>query len=364
MPAFALRSAREYWLMPLVTSTSGFGGGRHHRPARTHAKTIDATPIRCSDAPACNRPPPAPDCPHRAPPARRIDHSLRMLDSYTDGKRLLVQMYARFRQAPRNRSRAEWPGASTTCRDAISLPSANRTPGHSAGPRPQQQPLHPRTKSIFPAQRLDRLREGDSTTETSRNVPICGFAAIKISAGAPARTNSSSTRLPRCAGSRMPDHSLPSEKRARPALAELYIALRTKAPICATARTYHACVRARSCRVPAGSGRNPICASVNAANSPHGPAPITIGLRKPAKKAPAPRGGRSCPARGRHAPNPRAAPARPLRRPPPHPAYRSARSAPRLRASTPRRKTCSVRRSHVGEAQARDRRIAQGARRR
>ncbi len=51
-------------------------------------------------------------------------------------------------------------------------------------------------EAILAAQRLDRRRAGCSTIETRRNVPICGLLDHRISSGAPAATNSSSTLRP------------------------------------------------------------------------------------------------------------------------------------------------------------------------
>ncbi len=45
MPALALRSLREYWLMPLVTTRPGSDGRRHHRAAGAHAEAVDAAAI-------------------------------------------------------------------------------------------------------------------------------------------------------------------------------------------------------------------------------------------------------------------------------------------------------------------------------
>ena len=48
------------------------------------------------------------------------------------------------------------------------------------------------------------------TTPASRSVPMCGFASMRISAGAPKRTNVRRMCSPR--GSFVPVFSLPSEK--------------------------------------------------------------------------------------------------------------------------------------------------------
>ena len=94
--AFALRSLREYWLMPLVT-TRPPPAARHHGAARAHAEAVDAAAVaavvhqlvvgRAEDRMAGERSEP-----------RLVDHRLRMLDAEADRKWLRLDEHAGIEQ--------------------------------------------------------------------------------------------------------------------------------------------------------------------------------------------------------------------------------------------------------------------------
>ena len=186
---------------------------------------------------------------------------------------------------------------------------------------------------------------------------MCGLATKRISSGAPALTNSSSTLRREVARIADLAPELAVGEGAGAAFAELHVRLRVEDAAPPQAPGVAACARAPRLPRSRTIGRNPICARTSAAKMPHGPKPTTTGrgraARRRSRPAPRRRSGSACRARRaradrRHA---RAAP-RPRRR---DLAVDGVDEDDRrfLRASWPRLKTVSGAAASV-DAEARD----------
>ena len=112
------------------------------------------------------------------------------------------------------------------------------------------------------------------TTRRSTSVPICGFCLYKISFGAPAATNSSSTL--RIRASLIPVVSLPSLKVPAPPSPNCTLDCSFSVPS-RQKRSTDAVLASTSCPRSSTSGRSPACAKISAANIPAGPKPTMIG---------------------------------------------------------------------------------------
>ena len=115
-----------------------------------------------------------------------------------------------------------------------------------------------------------------STTLTNLKVPMCGWAANKMSAGAPACTNSFMTLRPKWRGSLIWLYSLPSEK--VPAPPSPNCTLLSGLSVCLRHKPQVSLVRWRT-GLPRSMtiGLKPICAKLSAAKMPQGPKPTTTG---------------------------------------------------------------------------------------
>ena len=126
MPALALRSLREYWLMPLVTTRPGSEVAATTRAARAHAEAVDRAAVRGSGAPACSRP-------RRAAGGRRSGRSGRGRSAIAGarcGSRSRTAWLRGGRRAScsiAKVSRALWPSASTTWSARQRLAAASST---------------------------------------------------------------------------------------------------------------------------------------------------------------------------------------------------------------------------------------------
>ena len=175
-------------------------------------------------------------------------------------------------------SRALWPSASTTWSARSSSPSARvtprrwRTPSASISTSTSSTRLPKRTSP--PSDSM--VARMCSTIDTSRKVPMCGLLTYRISSGAPAATNSSSTLRPWCCLSLIWLYSLPSENVPAPPSPNCTLdsgssTLRRHRPKVSTVRSRTALPRSRMI------GLKPICASTSPANRPQGPMPTTSG---------------------------------------------------------------------------------------
>ena len=177
MPALALRSLREYWLMPLVTTRPGSRGRRHHRAARAHAEAVDRAAVAARGAPACSRRRRGADGRRCGPKrARSIsDCGCSMRKPIENG---LASMCTPRACSISKVSRALWPSASTTWSASQSC-----SPPASVTPRTcrcrlavlDQQVVDALLEADLAAQRARSARACFSTIVTSRKVPMCGL---------------------------------------------------------------------------------------------------------------------------------------------------------------------------------------------
>ena len=130
---------------------------------------------------------------------------------------------------------------------------------------------------VFAAEVLDLRGEDSRRLWTRRKVPMCGCASTRISAGAPACDEFGQHLAAQMARILDLAPELPVRERAGAAFAELNVrfgmqdALAPQAPRCPSS------AREPPCRDRGSIGRRPTSARISAANSPHGPAPMTTG---------------------------------------------------------------------------------------
>ena len=173
IPALALRSLREYWLMPLVTR-GRLGGGRHHGAARTHAEAVDraavAGVVHQLVIGGAER-----GCPAPSAEARAVDQRLRMLDAEADGEGLGLDGDAARRACGTCRGRcgpAPAPHDRPQC-----LAAGQHHAAHLPAPSGyRSQVVDLAFEAVLAAQRFDGLRACFPPCVTSRKVPMCGLA--------------------------------------------------------------------------------------------------------------------------------------------------------------------------------------------
>ena len=118
-----------------------------------------------------------------------------MLDADADGERLGVDAHAARQQRAAKVSRALWPIARTTWLQFRVLPSDRGQRAQAAIGDVQVGDLV--AEAVLAAQRLDGGAQCFSTTETQpEGSDMRAGLTVRISAGAPAWTNSVSTRRP------------------------------------------------------------------------------------------------------------------------------------------------------------------------
>ena len=253
------------------------GRGGHHRPARAHAEAVDRAAVAARDAPACNRPRPVSGC-------RRSGRTGCGRSAIADARcarrsRTAWPRYAR-------PAHAAWRRCRGRCGRSPAPHGRRRYAPHRPAPRPAPAACRRRMRRCryrSPGFRSDIRRPGPRSWRAyappSSPAGTCRYAACSRTGFPPARpraTNSVSTLRPKWCGSLIWLYSLPSEKVPAPpspncTLDSGFSTERRHKPQVSLVRSRTTLPRSRMI------GRNPICARISAANSPHGPAPITTG---------------------------------------------------------------------------------------
>jgi hypothetical protein len=272
IPALALRSLREYWLMPLVTTRPGFGGGRHHGAARAHAETVNGAAIA--------------GMVHQlvvgraqrgmtrvlAQP-RLVDLGLRMLDAKADGERAWAR-----RKTPRRCSMRKVSRGTVSQRQhhmaAVQHFAAGQPARLRSGHLRISRSLDPAFETHLAAQRDDLLahRRHHAGQAEGADMRLADVEDL------PGRRPDELMHHLAAVELRVLDLAvqLAVGEQPRAALAELHVGLRRQVFLRHSAQV--SLVRWRT-SLPRSStmGRKPICASSSAANRPQGPKPITSG---------------------------------------------------------------------------------------
>ena len=179
-----------------------------------------------------------------------------------------------------NVSRALWPIASTTWSAAIVLAVRQHHAAHpprAVRPGSMSISVDPRAEPVFAAQRLDRRAHALHHRHQPERADMRLAHVQDLRRRAGLRRTRSAPCGPRWRRVLDLAVQLAVGERAGAALAELHVAIPGRARRAATGPRCPSCARAPPCPRSRMIGRKPICASISAANRPHGPAPITTG---------------------------------------------------------------------------------------